>query len=486
MSFAGWPFLALFLPLALGGFYALPAGAAARARQAWLIGASILFYAVSGLESLAVLAASIALNFTAGTVLAGDRLPGVGGRRAVTWAAVALNVGLLALFKIDALATRGAGGFLSASDILIPLALSFVTFQQIGFVVACYRRQLRPQPFDYLFFVLFFPQLVMGPIVQYRDIARQLRAGALALASRQDVAVGLAIFTFGLAKKLLLADPLADPVDAVFAAAATGVAPSTADAWFAIAGFQFQLFLDFSAYADMAIGLARMFGVALPINFDQPFKAVNRFDMWRRWHITFVLFMRTHVFTPLARHWRLPAAAALFATAMLSGLWHGLGATFFLWSLMQATILLGLHLRSKARREAAPKGPARVRAIAATFLVTCLLGAMFRSPNLLAASSIYPALTGLGSGAPAVAGWEEALRMLAAASVIWLLPDAQRLFARYWTATDPRPDAPRGRGAAPGGLLFHLDARWGAAFGLLLVLTLLFAGSGERFIYVQF
>lgn len=487
MNFASWSFVGLFLPLVLGAFLLIRGKRRAEGRQALLIAASLLFYGVSGAANLAMLGASIALNFAAGRALAAPR-PGQSIRRAIMWSAVIANVGALLAYKVLALDSRAIDGFLSAPEILIPLALSFITFQQIGFVVATYRRSIRhPDLFDYLFFVAFFPQLILGPIVQYGHIAAQLREGALARVATRDIAVGLAIFVLGLSKKVLLADQMALPVNSVFDGVLDGNRPATLDAWFAISGFQFQLFLDFSAYAEMAIGLARMFGIALPINFDEPYKSVNRFDLWRRWHITFVVFMRTHVFMPLVRHWRVPPTAAIVVTALLSGLWHGLGWTFVLWAIVQSAILLALHWRGRRRRQVYPTGaPALVWAIATTFLVTCLLGTLFRAPTLDAAEALYGALMGLGAGGPSSIGPRDWLVFTACAVLIWALPSASRLFGGDWTAVDPRPEVPRTGARELVPVRFRLSAGWGATCALLLILTFFYLGESQRFVYVQF
>lgn len=498
MNFASWPFLALFLPLVLGGFFALRGPRAPGLRQTFLIAASLVFYGVSGLDNLALLGISILFNYGAGRLLAREPRLSLGARRLVMWSAIAANVALLAGFKYAALEAETFDGFLSSPRILIPLALSFITFQQIGFVVSCHRGQVKdPDFFTYLFFIAFFPQLILGPILQYPMIREQLRAGALARGSLDNVAIGLAILVYGLAKKVLLADPLSRPVDNVFTQASMGLDVSAADAWFAIAAFQLQLYFDFSGYADMAIGLGRMFGINLPINFDRPLHAVDRFDLWRRWHITFVTFMRGNVFLPLVRHWHFAPAAALAANGLLSGLWHGLGLTFLLWALIQTSLMLALHWRSKWRRRT-PGGGGRlglVWAIASTFAITCLVGAMFRSPSVAAAGEIYRSLflldvPDVGAAAPGLAlvAPGDLAQLGLAAAIGWFWPDAQRLFARYWTAIDPRPAAaaPVPAGAAKGRIRFALTPAWGAAVALLLVAVLVRLAETDRFVYVQF
>jgi D-alanyl-lipoteichoic acid acyltransferase DltB (MBOAT superfamily) len=487
MNFASWSFVLLFLPAVAGAFRLLGGRNVGHLRLGLLVGASAFFYAVSGLDNALVLAFSIMVNLLAGRLLTGPRVPP--RRRAwIMWIAVLLDVALLAGFKILALQPSGDNGFRVAESILIPLALSFVTFQQIGFVVACYRRQVQVfAVHEYLFFILFFPQLIMGPIVRFPDVIAQLRGGALARTGADDLAVGLSIFAFGLAEKILLADQIAPAVDAAFGLAPVGI--SAPEAWFAIIGFQLQLYFDFAGYSDMAIGLGRMFGLRLPINFDRPLFAIDRFDLWRRWHITFVTFMRGHVFLPLVRHWHWPIPAALAVTGILSGLWHGLGWTFVLWGFVQTAILLVAHAKRKRWRPLPGAAHSiRARAILLTFLATALIGAMFRAPTLGAMANVYGALAGFGIETDASTLGARALVMLPlCALVAWGLPNSAQLFRRNWNAIDPRPDRPptpphpleRGAGHA-------LTAPWAIAFAAVLILCLAMIGEARRFVYVQF
>ena len=492
MNFASAPFILLFLPLVLGAFHVLRGEQAGRRRMALLTVASAIFYLVAGWQNALVLGASIAGNFLAARwLLALD--PAIRPRRKlVMWLAVLANVGLLLFFKLRILGAEGPDGFRATEDILLPLALSFVTFQQIGFVASVYRGSIRSVDLPtYLFFVLFFPQLVMGPIVRFEDIAGQLEKGALAKVDPRWVATGLAVFALALVKKLLIANGLAGPSDAIFAAA-RGAPIAPVEAWFAIVCFQFQLFFDFTAYAEMAIGLAMMFGMRVPLNFDRPLFARDRADLWRRWHISFSTFMRWNVFMPLARNWKWPIPAALAVTGILSGLWHGLGATFVIWGLLQTAILLFLHFRNDRRRRAGRNGLPAPPAIAATFLVTCLIGALFRAPDLAAAQHIYGALAGIdggGLGQPLL-GWRGVALLAVAGALIWLAPDFGQLFRGQWQYTELRT------GVRPPPVhwvervaSFSPGVVWGLVTGVAMAVALIaLASQGEpnRFIYVQF
>jgi D-alanyl-lipoteichoic acid acyltransferase DltB (MBOAT superfamily) len=489
MSFVSWSFILLFLPLVLIVFHALGGSFATRRRATFLIGASILFYGLSGLHNSLVMGCSILVNLLAGRLLTqSDRMSGR-ARRALMWAAVAFNVALLSAFKIEAVGAADPDGFRVAESVLIPLGLSYLTFQQIGFVVAAYRRHVaRCSVRDYLFFITFFPKIVMGPITPFQHVAAQLKEGRLGKAGGVDIAVGLSIFVMGLAQKLLLADQIGPAVDSVFLEAQNSPI-SPLESWFAIVAFQLQLYFDFVAYTDIAIGLGRMFGIKLPINFDRPLVALDRFDLWRRWHITFAVFMRTHVFVPLARRWRWPVAGALAATGILSGLWHGLGWTFVLWGLVQTAILLVAHERRKhARRRGPISSLGRVRAILLTFLVSALVGGLFRSPTLQSATHIYGALAGLAAmpDGATLLGPRALIMLPLCAIAAWGLPNSAQFFVRHWNAIDLRANAP----AAPihplRGLQFALTRNWAVAMALVLILCLMLIGDARRFVYVQF
>jgi D-alanyl-lipoteichoic acid acyltransferase DltB (MBOAT superfamily) len=492
VNFASTPFVLLFLPLVLAAFHALRGPRAGERRMALLIAASAVFYVSAGWQNALVLGGSLTGNYLAARGLLALEHPG--RRKALMWLAVLANVGLLLGFKIRILGGEGPDGFTAAEDVLLPLALSFVTFHQIGFIASIYRGTVRQVGLPaYLFFILFFPHLVMGPIVRYQDIAGQLERGALAKVDPRWVATGLAVFVLALVKKLVIANGLAGPGDEIFAAAQAG-AIATTEAWFAIACFQFQLFFDFTAYAEMAIGLAMMFGMRLPLNFDRPFFARDRADLWRRWHISFSTFMRWNVFMPLVRAWRWPIPAALALTGILSGLWHGLGLTFVVWGLLQTAILLALHFRNDRRRRSGRSGWPAPLAIAATFLVTCLIGGLFRSPDLAMAGHLYGALAGLAGGEIdpdlAVAGWRGPALAALAAALIWLAPDFGQLFRGQWHYTELRAGAqPPPLHWAERAVRFEPGLRWGVVTGVALAAALVaLASQGEasRFIYVQF
>lgn len=490
MNFASWPFVGLFLPSTLILFYLAQGLQRARIRQYLLIIASFIFYAWAGWLDFSVFLASIGVNYGAAYLLTSKTEWQRPRRKALMWVAVAANIALLFAFKVLLLSASADTGFNATEQIYIPLAISFYTFQQIGFVASCYRRQITTVlPANYLFFIAFFPHLVLGPILRFQDIDDQIKQNALNSVTARDVCIGFCIFVFGLAKKLLVADRLAPTVNLLFDATSYTTV-SAADMWFAIIAFQLQLFLDFSAYADMAIGLGRMVGIRMPINFDRPHFATDRFDLWRRWHISFVIFMRTNVFLPLVRHWKWPIPAALATTGILSGLWHGLGWTFVAWGLVQTAIMLGTHYRNtRWRRQGASSIRVRIMRITATFAVTCVVGALFRSPDIIAIANIAQSLGAFTSpyellGTIDASIW---LNTGIAAALVWFLPDTPQLFRKHWNAIDmradgkPQPEHWLERWFPP---LFSL--RWATAIAIIFVLCLTRLGAAQRFVYVQF
>ncbi|MEN2990242.1 MBOAT family O-acyltransferase [Tistrella sp. BH-R2-4] len=485
-------FILIFLPATVAGFHLIARPLGAVPAMLWLLATSILFYASwNPLHLVPVLTAAVG-SYGAGRLLLTIDDRHKLWRQLILAAAIAGILGLLIFYKARLSpwftdADGSAASFSTATQILIPLGLSFVAFQLIAFLVDCLRRRFTaPKPLDFLLFLLFFPQLVMGPIVQYRELAPQFRGRRFLGFNATDLAVGLAIFAIGLAKKTILADSIAPLPTAIFADAAAGRAPGLLDAWTAAASFQFQLYFDFSGYADMAVGIARMVGIDLPLNFDKPFRAVDRFDLHRRWHISFVSFMRVHVFMPLARRLPLPLAMAL--TTLLSGLWHGLGWTFLVWGLLQAWLMLAGHWW-RGRKGSRRLPPAL--AMMTTFAITASMGVMFRAIDTDAALAVYAGMIGLnGTGLDGLhrlnTGW--ALALLATCVIIWACPSTAEIIGRHWRAIDQRG------GRAPKRPAATAPRRWqlaptplhAVAGGLLLLAGLLLAGQGGRFIYYQF
>ena len=380
MLFHSQVFILGFLPLFLTGF-----ALAGRWRLHWTIAASLAFYGWWNPVHMPLLVGSILANYAIGLRI--HRTP---GSSAWLMAGVAGNLAALGWFKY---ADFLLGIAAPPLGIVLPLAISFFTFQQIMFLVEC--RAARPPGFrSYAAFVAFFPHLIAGPLVRPRDIIPQLSAARF---SRENLETGLTLFLLGLAKKLVLADLFAGFADTGFDAAAHGETLTLLEAWAATLSYALQIYFDFSAYSDMATGLARMIGVRFPLNFDSPYQARNITDFWRRWHITLGSFLRDRVYIPLGGNRHRPMANVM-ATMLLAGLWHGAAWRFVLWGGLHGAMLVGHRLY---RRRFGPLPPALGRAV--TLVLVCLAWVPFRAETMHASLVMARGLLGLnGLAVPAM------------------------------------------------------------------------------------
>ena len=287
-------------------------------------------------------------NFSAGLVLS---RAAAAHRHRLLVLAVAGDLALLGYFKYAGFLVGTADQFLGGAwpipAIVLPLGISFFTLTQIAFLVDTARSQARDYKFThYLLFVCYFPHLIAGPILHHKELMPQLDRADIVRFSPRRLALGLSYFTIGLFKKTVIADALSPYVGRVFDGAAQGMAPSGAEAWGAVLAYTLQLYFDFSGYSDMAIGLARMFGVRLPLNFDSPYKAVSIIEFWRRWHMTLSRFLRDYLYIPLGgnRHGTVRRYVNLLLTMLIGGLWHGAGWNFMLWGGLHGLYLAVNHL----------------------------------------------------------------------------------------------------------------------------------------------
>jgi len=340
-------FLFGFLPVVLGGYFLVEKSGNAVWRQAWLLAASLVFYAWSNAVVLGLFLPLTAINF-----LLGKRLLrcGEGGGKWLLAGAVGLNVLVLCYFKYANFFVENLNAVLQSDlfieKILLPLGISFITFMQIAWLVACRRKEaVACNYFEFLLFSAFFPQIVSGPIVYQRETMPQFRNMRSASDRATDVCVGATLFTMGLAKKVLVADTIAPWANQGFWAAGVDQPISLVAAWIGALAYAFQLYFDFSGYSDMAIGVARVFGVRLPLNFNSPYKSQSISDFWRRWHMTLSRFLRDYVYIGLGgnRCGAVRRSANLFVTMVLGGFWHGAGWTFLLWGGLHGAYLVINH-----------------------------------------------------------------------------------------------------------------------------------------------
>jgi len=348
MLFNSFEFIFIFLPATFAGFFLISRVAKTNLAVGWLVLASFIFYGWFHIQYLYLFAFSILFNYGCGVILAYNS---VAARhilsKCVVGGGIAINLGLLGYFKYANffIETVGPafGANLSFGEILLPIGISFFTFQQIAFLVDRSTGKLAQPPFiDYCLFVSFFPQLVAGPIVHHSDVLPQFQRRKTYKFSAELVFGGLTIFFLGLFKKVVLADQFAVYANVAFNAALRGVDLTLFEAWGGALSYTLQLYFDFSAYSDMAIGLGALIGISLPLNFNSPYKAVSIIDFWRRWHITLSRFLRDYLYIPLGggRVGVPRKFANLMITMVLGGLWHGAGWTFVFWGFLHGLYLL--------------------------------------------------------------------------------------------------------------------------------------------------
>jgi D-alanyl-lipoteichoic acid acyltransferase DltB (MBOAT superfamily) len=386
--FNSYSFCFIYLPAAFAAFYLI--GARSREAAAWgLAGASLIFYGWWDWRFVPFLAGSVLFNFLLARELGRRR------SKALLGVGVAGNLGLLVYFKymrffvstIDSL----SGMSLGWPEVILPLGISFFTFTQIMFLVDAHRGLAREYRFThYLLFVTFFPHLIAGPLYQHRQIVPQFEREATYRLNWDHVATGLTIFVIGLAKKVLVADSLAPFADGAFDAARDGKTVMLFEAWIGALAYTLQLYFDFSGYSDMAIGLARLFNIKLPVNFDSPLKATSVIDFWRRWHMTLSAFFRHYVYAPLGgagRRYR-----NVFVTMLLCGLWHGANWTFVLWGALQGSFIMVNHAW---RRVAGPRALPAGFAWGLTFFCWMMSLVLFRADSVASAVAMYQSMLGL-------------------------------------------------------------------------------------------
>jgi D-alanyl-lipoteichoic acid acyltransferase DltB (MBOAT superfamily) len=411
-------FILLFLPAVLAGWYALAPWR--RARQAFVVAASLVFYGAWDVRFVPLLAGLTVANW----LLA--RWFGAGGGRAVPLLGVVLNLAVLALFKYaDFL--RGTVFALLGEEatpwrLVLPLGISFFVFQKISYLIDLRRGDRHIYSFlDFSLFVTFFPQLIAGPLVRHNEIVDQFALPPRRAETWENIGRGLALFAIGAVKKTAIADTLGAIADPLFARAAHGPIGGAA-AWAACAAYTLQIYFDFSGYSDMAIGIARMFGLRLPFNFDAPYRAVSVRDFWRRWHMTLSRFLRDYLYVPLGGNRRGAARQVVnvVLTMLLGGLWHGAAWTFVAWGGLHGAALAVNHLW----HDHAPRLP-RALGWALTLLFVMAAWVLFRAPDFATAGRMLAAMATLPPEAGAALRRDDAAVMAVAFAVATLGPTSQ-------------------------------------------------------------
>lgn len=491
MLFNSQPFLLLFLPVVLVGFFLLGRRSPVAAAW-WLAAASLFFYGYWNPRFLPLLLISVVLNYGLGAVLR--------SRPSRRWLAAGVAANLLALGWFKYAGFLAATAHLPLPDVVLPIGISFFTFTQIAFLVdTCEGKASESRFAHYLLFVTYFPHLVAGPVLHHKEMMPQFADPAIYRPRALDFAVGATIFFAGLAKKVLIADNIAPYANAVFN---QGGSPSLLLAWGGVLAYAFQLYFDFSGYSDMAIGLSRLFGVRLPLNFASPYRAANISEFWRSWHMTLSRFLRDYLYVRLGgnRHGKVRRYVNLMITMLLGGLWHGAGWNFVIWGGLHG-VYLGLHHAWSAMR--LPLG--RRTATALTFIAVCYAWVFFCAADLHTAlacvrgmsgangialpdafasrlGGVLPAMRRMGitfyggGGSQFVETWSA---VAAAAAVVFLCPNTQQIMARYSPTLDGGQHRPSWLAWAP-------TRAWGVAIGVVALFGLLSLNRPSDFLYFQF
>ena len=405
MLFNSFHFIWLFLPVTLLTWILCRHLFGIRVALTWLVLASLTFYALWNVHFLAVLLGSISINFwLSGKILHAKNQQQA--QLATLWLRLGLffNLALLGGFKYAYFFVSNVFALVGQEPpfppLILPLAISFVTFQKIAYLVDCRQGSVtRHDALDYLFFVSFFPQLIAGPIVHHKPLIAQTLPDDNPLFKQAETWVaGSAFFAIGLFKKVVLADSLARYASPVFDLARSTV-PGTESAWQGMLAYTLQLYFDFSGYSDMAIGLALLFGFKLPINFLSPYKARSIIEFWRRWHISLSAFLRDYLYIPLGgnRHGSIARYRNLWLTMLLAGLWHGAGWNFLLWGALHGTLLLMNHgwqhaLAQQPRLQRLWGRLPSPLLVCMTFILVAFAWVLFRAADLSTAAHFYQAL----------------------------------------------------------------------------------------------
>ena len=405
MLFISYIFLFGFLPGALLVFYGLRRLGLKDASVASLMVASLVFYSYWRPSDTFILIGTIIVNFFVAKYLGKVRKS---RSKLLLVFGISVNLGLLVYFKyFDFLAANVAtvGGFdYVARHVVMPIGISFFTFTQLAYLVDSYKSRTYEANFTtYALFVTIFPHLIAGPIIHHAQMRPQFARLRREPVDSDLITMGVVIFVAGFAKKLLLADNLVIGADLAFKAADHGAHLSVASAWIGTIAYTLQIYFDFSGYSDMAIGLALLFGLRLPVNFNSPYKSASIIEFWRRWHITLSNWLRDYLYIPLGgnRGGEFARLRNVFITFLLGGLWHGAGWTFVIWGALHGGYVVVNHLMIKGAAPTAPPGVLTVAGKRAVVMLLVMIAwVFFRATTVAGAMSIIRSMFFVQRGMP--------------------------------------------------------------------------------------
>ena len=500
MLFYSLNFIFFFLPLTLATFFYIETRFGRRAAIVFLVVMSLVFYGSWNPTFVPIMCLSIVVNYFLGRYL--QIMPSLW----LLWAGLLANLGLLGYFKytnffLDILKSLG-GPHWHVEGIVLPLGISFYTFQQISWLVDSYAKNVdtRTEGFwRYALFVCFFPHLVAGPLVDHSEMMPQFSRDTTFRPRWSSIAIGLSIFIIGLAKKVILAEAFAAYSTPVFTDAAHGTVPCTT-AWVAGLCYTFQVYFDFSGYSDMAVGLARMFNIRLPMNFNSPYKESSIIGFWKCWHMTMTRFFQTYVYTPLSISLlrlqgkygirsNVAIYIAVFVTLVAIGFWHGANWTFIVFGILHGCAIVFNRLWQGIQRKLGLSPLPKALGVFLTysfFMLTCII---YRAENMGVAWNMYVSMF-----SPEALGIDDIklkkISLLCVGVFIcFFMPNTQQILQSYRPVLDFGNVQQLARDA------FLYKMRWRPAkawFVILIVLSflsldlLLDANKVQEFIYFQF
>lgn len=499
MLFNSYGFIFIFLPVVILIYFTLGAKYHHQLAVSWLVAASLFYYAWWNPSYIVLIIFSMLFNYIMGIKLSSGHKP----NKPLLAFGVCINILLLGYFKYANFFLENINKLtnseFSAGTIILPLAISFFTFQQIAYLVDSYQKETREYNFlNYALFVTFFPQLIAGPIVHHREMISQFTHDSTVKFNTRYIEMGLTIFSIGLFKKVIIADGISVFSTPLFNAAFNNTSFSTFDAWTGALAYSFQLYFDFSAYSDMAIGVGLMFGIKLPINFFSPYKAINIIDFWSRWHMTLSRFLRDYLYIPLGgnREGQVKRYRNLVITMLLGGLWHGAGWTFIVWGGLHGLFLIINHSWHAIRRlfnhnVKRTTFIGSVISCAITFFAITLAWVFFRAPNFDSAMTIVSTMLGMDNNAQFDAQLfakdkdRIIIWFLSISIIIWALPNISE-----WMNYSPHDEIKRPR---PSRLLTRLtqftyrpSVAWATISAAIAIAAILNLSKASEFLYFQF
>lgn len=468
MIFSSYKFIFLFFPIVFGVYCLLRKFKKLTFMKIWLVAASLFFYGFGDKRFLSVLVFTAIFNFIVSRMLQLKKTKNI-TRKILIVISMAENLGLLFYFKYTNFFLENVNRIFHSDipmlKVILPLGISFYTFQLISYVVDSYRREAQEYSFiDYMVFVTFFPQLIVGPVVTHSEIMPQLCEKNLMRVNKKNIMLGILLFSIGCFKKIVIADPLITHATAYYGGDINGIIR----AWSAVLAYTFAYYFDFSGYIDMALGLGRFFNIELPQNFDSPYKARNFADFWRRWNITVSQFLNDNIFKNIFHfgNGKIKLVFATLITFIVSGLWHGAGWHYIAWGLANGIFVCFANLMTLHRK----KLPFPI-AWALTFFFSVLVRVLFDAVDTIQAINVYKVMFTPVSISELITQWSAYIKE-SGGSLVMLIFSAIIVFGFKNSGEIAKNMKPK--------------AHYAVYSALLLAISLFFMGQVSNFLYFQF